>query len=167
VTGVVDVTNKKHQVTEIHVTFSGAVNPAEAANTATYQLIKQGKHKAFLVTRTSTIAIKSATYDPTDYQVTLIPAKPFALSKAVEVVVEGEAPSGLEDAEGRLIDGSRDGQPGGNATGVLSKRGASLVAMLTAAPSLAVANAVDVLAAQLAADGLVRSETTAWLSPHE
>ena len=29
------------------------------------------------------------------------------------------------------------GQPGGNATGVLSKRGASLVAMLTATPSLA------------------------------
>ena len=130
VTGVVDVTNRKHQVTAIHVTFSGALNPAEAADTAIYQLIKQGKHKSFVASRATTIKIKSASYDPTDTQVTLIPGKPFALSKPVEVLVEGQ----LQDAEGRLIDGNRDGQPGGNATAVLSKGGASLVAMVTAAP---------------------------------
>jgi cyclophilin family peptidyl-prolyl cis-trans isomerase len=167
VSGVVDVTNKKHQVTEIHVAFSGAVNPTEAADAATYQLIKQGKHNAFVVTSKSTITIESASYDPTDYQVTLIPVKPFALSKPVEVVVEGEAPSGLEDAEGRLIDGNRDGQPGGNATAILSKGGASVDAIPSVAPSLAAANAVDVLIAQSAADGLVRSQMLGWLSPHE
>ena len=88
-TGVVDVTNKKHQVTAIHVTFSGALNPAEAADTAIYQLIKRGKHKSFVASRASTIKIKSASYDPTDNQVTLIPGKPFALSKPVEVLVGG------------------------------------------------------------------------------
>ncbi len=166
VTGVVDVTNKKHQVTEIHVTFSGAVNSAEAVNTATYQLIKQGKHRSFVATRATIITIKSASYDPTDNQVTLIPKKPFALGKPVEVLISGEPPSGLQDADGRLIDGNRDGQPGGNATAILSKGGASLVAMATAAPSLAVADAVDDLVAQSAADGLVHSQA-AWLSPHE
>jgi hypothetical protein len=163
VIGVTDVTNKKHQVTAIHVTFSGAVNPAEADNMATYQLIKQGKHKSFVASRATTIKIRSASYDPTDNQVTLIPAKPFALSKPVEVLVEGQ----LQDAEGRLIDGNRDGQPGGNAAAILSKGGASLVAMVTAAPALAVANAVDDLVAQSAADGLVHSQAASWLSPHE
>jgi hypothetical protein len=166
VTGVVDVTNKKHQVTAIHVTYSGAVNSAEAANAATYQLIKQGKHKAFVVSRKSTIAIKSASYDPTNNQVTLIPAKPFALSKPVEVLISGEAPSGLQDAESRLIDGNRDGQPGGNATSILSKGGAR-VAIVTAAPSLAAADAVDDLVAQSAADGLAHSQAAAWMSPHD
>ena len=98
---------------------------------------------------------------------TLIPEKPFALSKPVEVLVEGGPPSGLQDAEGRLIDGNRDGQPGGNATSILSKGGASVVAMVTAAPSLAVADAVDDLVAQSAADGLVHSQAAAWLSPHD
>jgi hypothetical protein len=167
VTGVVDVTNKKHQVTEIYVTFSGAVNSAEAADTATYQLIKQGKHRSFVATRATTITIKSASYDPTDNQVTLIPKKPFALSKPVEVLVEGEPPSGLQDAEGRLIDGNRDGQPGGDATAILSKGSPSLDAISTAGPSLAAANAVDVLVAQSAADGLVHTQTTAWQDPHE
>jgi hypothetical protein len=43
VTGVRDVTNKKHQVTEVLVTYSGAVNAAEADNLATYRLATAGK----------------------------------------------------------------------------------------------------------------------------
>ena len=65
VTGIQDVTNQKHQVTR-SPDLQRRRRSAEAANTANYQLIKQGKHGAFIATPTSTIKIKSASYDPTD-----------------------------------------------------------------------------------------------------
>ena len=43
-------------------------------------------------------------------------------------------PSGLQDGLGRLIDGNRDGQAGGNAVAVLTAGGVSLAA-LPAGPS--------------------------------
>jgi cyclophilin family peptidyl-prolyl cis-trans isomerase len=161
-TGVVDVTNKKHQVTEVYLTFSGPIDPAGATNTATYHLIERGKKGQFVATKATTIAIKSASYNGSDDTVELIPRKPFALSKPVEVVVDGEPPSGLHDTLGRLIDGTRDGQPGGNATAILSKHS---VTMAVSSPTAAIAttDAVDVLLAQSASDGLVHTRATAWL----
>ena len=40
------------------------------------------------------------------------------------------AHSGLQDAEGRLIDGNHDGQPGGNAMAQLSRGGATVSALV-------------------------------------
>ena len=74
------------------------------------------------------IKLKSALYNPTTDTVTLTPRKPFALTKPVQLLVEGEPPSGLEDSLGRLIDGDHNGQAGGNAVAVLSRGGATLSA---------------------------------------
>ena len=61
--------------------------------------------------------------------VTLVPKKPFALNKKVQLVINGEAPNGLQDSLGRLIDGNDDGQAGGNATAILSQKGATIAAL--------------------------------------
>jgi hypothetical protein len=58
--------------------------------------------------------------------VTLTPIKPFALTKPVQLAVNGETPSGLQDSAGRLIDGNHDGLAGGNSVAVLRPRGATL-----------------------------------------
>ena len=115
------VTNKKHLVTQIVVGFSGAVNAAEAKSTKTYQLITGSAAGLFKPTKKALIKIKSAALSGNS--VTLKLKKPLKVSKAVELVVQGVAPNGLQDSAGRFIDGNHDGVAGGNATAVIKKPG--------------------------------------------
>jgi hypothetical protein len=126
---VLDVTNKKHQVTEVLITFSGAVNATEADSTAIYRLTLPGKHGSYTAKNARTIPLGSASYSGADDTVTLIPKKPFKLAKPVQLFVDGLPPSGLQDSLGRLIDGDHDGRPGGNAVAVLTRSGVSLAAV--------------------------------------
>jgi hypothetical protein len=123
VTSVQTVFNRKDQANEILVGFSGDVNAAEAQNTATYVVTMGGRGGSFTASNAKTIRLRSAVYDLTHHIVTLMLRKPFALSKPVRLVVNGVAPSGLEDRYGRLIDGNRDGKAGGNAVAVLGRNG--------------------------------------------
>jgi plastocyanin len=122
--------NRKHQVTGITIDFSGAVNAAEADSPAIYRLAMPGKKGSFDAKNAKVIKLKSAVYDGTRDAVTLTPRKPFALTKPVQVRINGLPPSGLQDTSGRLIDGNHDGQPGGNATAVLTRRGVTLDAVV-------------------------------------
>jgi cyclophilin family peptidyl-prolyl cis-trans isomerase len=115
--------NRKHQVTGVTLTFSGGLDPTRASNTADYLLIQRGKHGTFVPSRRTLIPIRSASIDTAGDVVTLTPRKPFTMSKPVELEAIGEPPTGLIDALGRPIDGLGNGQPGGNATALLPKRG--------------------------------------------
>jgi hypothetical protein len=75
------------------------------------------------------LKLQSAVYNPANHTVTLKPKQRFAPSKLVELVVNGQPPSGLEDSSGRLIDGNDDGQSGGNAVVVLKPGGATATAV--------------------------------------
>jgi hypothetical protein len=129
VADVRDVANKKHQVTEVIVTFSGAVNAAEADNPAIYRLTLPGKKGSYTAKNAKVIKLKSAVYDPADNAVTLIPTKPFALKKPVQLVIDGLPPSGLQDGSGRFLDGARTGRPGSNAVAILAPGGATVEAI--------------------------------------
>jgi hypothetical protein len=126
VTSVREVTNKKHQATEVIVTFSGALNAAEADNPAIYRLTLPGKKGSYTAKNAKTIKLKSAVYDPAHDTVTLIPTKPFPLKKPVQLVIDGLPPSGLQDSLDRYLDGARTGRPGGNAVAILSRGGATI-----------------------------------------
>jgi hypothetical protein len=121
-------TNKKHQVTEIVIGLSGAVNAAEARSIATYELIAAGKGGSFTAKTAKAIKIKSAVYDAVHHNVILTTA-PFTLSQPVELIVNGNAPRGLQDTAGRLIDGNHDGKVGGNAVAILKKGSVSMSAL--------------------------------------
>jgi uncharacterized protein YjdB len=129
VTSVSVVRNKKHLVTEIRVVFSGAVNPTGADNVATYRLAMPGKKGSFTAKNAKVIKLKSAVFNSSLATVTLTPKKPFALTKPVQLVVNGLPPTGLEDSVGRLIDGNHDGQAGGSAVAVLRGKGVTLSAI--------------------------------------
>jgi cyclophilin family peptidyl-prolyl cis-trans isomerase len=124
-----EVTNKKHQVRELLATFSGAVNAAEADDPALYRLATAGKKGSFTAKNAKVIKLKSAAYDSTDNTVILIPRKPFALTKPVQLQVSGLPPSGLQDSSGRFIDGDHNGTAGGNAVAILSRGGVTIDAM--------------------------------------
>ncbi len=148
VTSVRDVTNKKHQVTEVIVTFSGAVNAAEADNLATYRLATAGKKGSFTAKNAQVIKLKSAVYDAADDTVTLIPKKAFALTKPVQLRIDGLPPSGLQDSSGRFIDGDDNGTSGSNAIAILSRAGAtidSLVSATTGSQAVGIQAVIDAL----------------------
>ena len=123
---VIDKLNKKHQVTEVDVIFSGAVNSTEANNIATYRLATPGKKNSFTPKNAGTIKLKTASYSPSTNTVALTPKKPFALTRPVQVLIYGTGPTALQDAEGRDVDGDHNGTAGGNAIAIISKKGVTL-----------------------------------------
>ncbi len=127
-TNVQDKTNSKHQVTEIIVTFSGAVNMTEAQSAATYELVAANTSGSFTGKGVKVIKVKSAAYNATAHTVTLTPAA-FTLSKSVELVVYGSGTNGLKDSKSRYIDGNHDGVAGGNAVAILKKGGVTIDAV--------------------------------------
>jgi hypothetical protein len=159
VIGVSDVTNKKHQVTEVLVTFSGAVNAGEAQALGTYRLATPGIHGSYTAKNAGIIKLKSAGYNAATNTVTLIPRKPFALTKPVQLLVEGVPPSGLQDAAGQLIDGDHNGTAGGNAVAVLTRSGVT-----TDAVSLARAAVPATVTGPALIDALLEAdELAAWI----
>src|SRR5262249_1413164 len=87
VTSVQLVRNKKHLVTGVMVTFSGAVNSTEAARAATYRLAMPGKKGSFTAKNAKVVKLKTEVYSAALHRVTLTPKKPFALTKAVQLRV--------------------------------------------------------------------------------
>src|SRR5262249_7277803 len=89
VTAVRAVTHKHTHVTTVVVTFSGAVNPAEAGRRATYRLAMPGKRGSYTARNAKIIRLKSARYDAATNTVTLMPRSPFKITKPVEILVAG------------------------------------------------------------------------------
>ncbi len=121
------VTNKKHQVKQIQVDWSGALNGSQAMSTALYELIVANKAGQFIPKKKNLIKVKKAVYSSD--VVTLTLKTPTRISKAIELIVQGTSPSGLQDAEGRLIDGANNGAAGSNAVAVISKGGVKIDAV--------------------------------------
>jgi len=128
VAGVIPEKNKKNQVTGIVIDFSGGVNAGEAQSTNTYELIAANKSGSFTGKGAKVIKINSAAYNAAGDQVTLSPAA-FGLSNPVELIVFGTGPNGLQDAEGRLIDGAHNGKAGSNAVAILKNGGVTINAV--------------------------------------
>jgi hypothetical protein len=129
VTGVLKYSNPKHQIVAISLIFSQAVNSREADSTGTYHLVEAGTGGSFTAKNASVIRLKSAVYSSATNSVTLMPSKPFSLTKPVELIIYGSGPSGLKDSHGLYIDGDHNGVPGGNAVVILSSSGAKIEAI--------------------------------------
>ena len=125
VTRIVPVLNKKHQVTNIEVFSSALFNTAEADNKLAYTLKTPGKKNSFTAKNAGTIKLKSAVYSAAANEVVLTPKAAFALSKPVQLTIEGSGSTGLQDSLGRFIDGNNDGQAGGSRVVVITKKGVS------------------------------------------
>jgi hypothetical protein len=93
-TNVQEVFNKKHQVIQITIGFSGPVNAGLADSLATYRLTIAGKHGSFTAKNARTIALAAAVYRASTHSVTLAPRKPFGLTKPVQLRVHGLLPGG-------------------------------------------------------------------------
>jgi RHS repeat-associated protein len=131
---VVDKLNKQHQVTEVDVIFSGAINSTQADATTTYRLATPGKKNSYTAKNAQVIKLKQALYTAATKTVALTPKRPFVLTKPVQVLIYGTGPTALQDAEARLIDGDHNGSPGGNAIAVVAKNRVTLNAIKATGP---------------------------------
>ena len=94
-----------------------------------------GKRGSFTAKNAKVVKLNSAVYNATLNEVMLTPKKPFALTKPIQFQVNGLLPSGLQDIEGRLIDGDHDGLSGGNAVAMLRPKGVTLSALVSTSAS--------------------------------
>jgi len=160
-TKVADVLNKKHQVTQVLVSFSGAVNATEADHVGTYRLATQGKGGSYTAKSAQVITLKSAIYNAKTDTVALTPSKPFALSKPVQLLVYGTGHTALQDSHGRLIDGDHNGKAGGNAVAILSGGSVKIAAMPSGGTDRQTTNlvstAVDALLERSALAGMTKT----------
>jgi hypothetical protein len=95
------------------------------------------------------IKVTSAIYDPATNMVTLVPAERLNIHRSYRPTVNGEAPSGLTDLAGLLLDGSATGQPDGNFVTSLTWR--NLAGRAKQLPTLGMARAVARAAAAVEA----------------
>jgi hypothetical protein len=128
-TKVQEVMNKKRQVTEINVTFSGEVNVDLADSIATYRLATPGKKNSYTAKNAGIIKLKNAIYTSSTNTVALTLKKPLVITKPVQLLILGTGPGGLQDAAGQLIDGDHNGTAGGNAIAILTKKSATVDAI--------------------------------------
>jgi Calx-beta domain len=125
------LSNNKHQVTEVNIGFSGALEPNTADNKTNYRLSVPGTGGSYTAKNAKVLGIRSAVSSAAHDTVTLTLSKPIALAKPVQLIVSGSTSSGLTDTFGRKIDGDHNGTAGGNATAILSKQGAKVTALRT------------------------------------
>jgi uncharacterized repeat protein (TIGR03803 family) len=86
--------NRRHQVTQIIVDFSGPVDAGLADSLDTYTLTVAGRHGSFAGRHSRRITLASAVYSNSTDSVTLVPARPFSLNRPVELRVHGLLPGG-------------------------------------------------------------------------
>jgi hypothetical protein len=127
--------NQHHLVAEIIVHFSAPVNASEAADTGMYRLTMTGSNDSFIARNAKVVKLASATYDAALDEVILKPKRPISLANCVQVVIDGQQPGGLQDSLGRVINGNRDGQPGGNVVAMICRTPTGMDAMPGMSPA--------------------------------
>ena len=138
--------SRKKSVEVVVVSFSGALNAADAQELAAYQIavpVKKSKAGA-KPKQGAKVILSSAKYDPKAMTVTLTPRKPLP-TKSLQLSINTAL---TVDAQGRPVDGNRDGQPGGAFVTTFAKAGINFASISKATTAhRASAEAIDTLLA--------------------
>ncbi|HEY2155083.1 MAG TPA: Ig-like domain-containing protein, partial [Isosphaeraceae bacterium] len=120
VTGVVPVVSNNSILAYV-VDFSKALDPARASNPNNYGLFLSGRD---LGTGNAFIPV-SASYNPANFSVTLVPTHPVMLNAFYGLMINGGNANGVTDLSGNFLDGAGAGF-GGTNYGALIGYGTSL-----------------------------------------
>jgi hypothetical protein len=121
-------------VTGIVVDFSGPLNAGQADSAAAFHLTAANGRGIFTAKNSPVMKLRSASFNPANNTVTLIPKGALAITKSLQLTISGTAPTGLQDTSGQLIDGDNNGTPGGNAVAVIRRTGVTLNAVAPTMP---------------------------------
>jgi Bacterial Ig-like domain (group 3) len=106
--------------TTIVLSFSQGLNSVSAQNTADYTILTTGRHGQFGKGSRKIPAAK-AVYNAESQTVTLYPSRRLIINQRYELIVSGEAPTGVASAAEVMLDGADTGKPGSNFVTVLDK----------------------------------------------
>ena len=112
----------KKSVEVVVVSFSGALNATDAQELAAYHLAVAVKKSKSGAKHGAKAILTSAKYDPKAMTVTLTPKRVLP-TKSLQLSVNTAL---TLDAQGRPVDGNRDGQPGGTFVTTFGKGGVNL-----------------------------------------
>ena len=114
----VATTTSRAGITGVVLNFNLPLDAARAQNLASYTLISAGADGRFGTADDRLISLKKATYKASNKTVTLTPTVALPKTQAYQLTVNGTSPTtGLEDVNGNLLDGNRDGVAGGKFVG--------------------------------------------------
>lgn len=113
-----------NQPTFISVLFDQPMDPAQASDPTNYVLISAGRDQRFGTRDDRVFTFTSAVVSPDGAGVTLVPAPGrLPLHRRYQIIVNGSDQNALRSAEtGLILDGDRDGIPGGDYTQILAPR---------------------------------------------
>jgi hypothetical protein len=112
---------KRNRVTQLVLTFSGGLADGVAQQKGLYRLVVAGRNGSFTGKSALKIPLSRVQFNMMSPDtVTLFPRTAFGVSKTAELSINGNPPSGLQDSQGRFIDGDQDGQQGGDVTVMIS-----------------------------------------------
>ena len=89
-------------VTQVLIVFSGSLNVGDAQTVGMYRLATAGNNNSFDARNAQVIKLRSAAYNAASDTVTLTSKKPFAVTKTVQLRVNGQPPSGLHGQRRRF-----------------------------------------------------------------
>jgi fibronectin-binding autotransporter adhesin len=146
-------------VTGIVLTFSTEMNHSRVVDLRNYRIRP--------TRRGLRIGISSAAYDEDARTVTLTLTRPVERDDAPRLVVNGTSRRGLTDALRRLLDGNRDGRPGGNYVTRLGPAASARTTARSVLPGRAVDHLLgtgELSAASRAAQRRVGLRRESWVS---
>ena len=123
-----------NQATLLVVSYSEAIAPDTATNLGNYRVTISPRDHIFGNADDRTVAISRAFYNEATHQVTLRLARRLGANRPFRLSVFGNQ-GGITDTAGTLLDGDKNGTPGGTSNTVV--RRSSIVGPATAAPDAA------------------------------
>lgn len=76
-----------HQPTQLVISFGGPLNPADASNAANYVIVAPNRSGSFNGPGTTTIPVLSATYNPVNNTVAILPAMPLNVHRLFQLQI--------------------------------------------------------------------------------
>lgn len=105
-------------ITAVLLSFNLPLDMTRAQVLGNYSIVTAGTDGRFGTADDRVVALKKAFYKPSNRTVTLTPASPLLKTLLYKITVNGtSAGAGLADTGRDLLDGNRDGIPGGNYVG--------------------------------------------------
>ena len=112
----------KGVMSSIVLTLSEDLDPATVKNLSAYTLAAAGKDKKFNTKDDVKYKITKAVYSPASHTLT-ISHTAIKLTADLQLTISGSGTTGLKSTTGRLLDGNRDGTPGGDGVIMINKTG--------------------------------------------
>ena len=98
------------------------MDPTTAQDLRNYRFVAPGPDRRFGTRDDRMVRLRSARYDRSSRSVMLIPRCRLPRNLPLRIIVNGIGAPGVADVAGNLLDGDRDGHPGGLYTAILGER---------------------------------------------